>query len=138
MRHRWATTTIAAGSPVAALAVPNPGEADGPLVILGDLPRTEGTAVVRDGRVLFTPAAGFEGPVTFSYFVCAADLEPQACSAADVNVAVYYEPGRLLPTVSSESRQTLTGRPVTGNLVCSADEIACAEAPVRVQVTSGR
>ncbi|GAB3540820.1 Ig-like domain-containing protein [Spirosoma fluminis] len=60
-----------------------------------------GTATVNpDGTVTYTPAAGFTGPISFTYTVCD-NLQPTSCSSAPISLTVQpaaNQPADLLIT----------------------------------------
>ena len=81
-------------------------------------PPATGTATVNaNGTISFTPAAGFTGPVSFTYTICDS-TQPTVCSSAPVSLTVNPIPVVLVTTPDS---QTLTAGTFTTISVLAND-----------------
>ena len=78
-------------------------------------PPATGTATVNNanGTIGFTPAAGFSGPVSFTYTICAPG-QTTICSSAPVNLTV-----NAVIVASPDQNTTTSGSPVTTTILAN-------------------
>lgn len=85
-----------------------------------------GTAVVENGKIKFTPAAGVYGEVTIVYQVCETPSDPQSCTTAKLVVTVLRPeaPNTLIASddyASASMNTTLTVSAADGVLINDSD-----------------
>ena len=87
---------------------------DGPVVFSLLIPPAAGTGTLvfnADGSFTFTPAAGFSGPVNFTYQICDVDGD---CSAATATIVVGT--ADVAPVAQPDTYETAINTPVSGSL----------------------
>ncbi len=96
---------VTSGSPIVIDVVANDYDPEGDALIVTRVPTTpaNGSAVVVDGRVLYTPNPGFVGTDRFVYEVCDGDL----CDTAEVVVTV--GPGNAPPVARPDNASVPEG-----------------------------
>ncbi|MFO0747235.1 MAG: Ig-like domain-containing protein [Myxococcota bacterium] len=104
------TATTPTGTPVTVDVTGNDTDPDGDPLELTDVGvPTNGTVVITDGDVVYTPAPGYVGTDTFTYTVCDA-----AGACATGHVVVTVTPGANRPPIAADDIvNTITGTPVT-------------------------
>ncbi|QDU18158.1 Ig-like domain-containing protein [Urbifossiella limnaea] len=110
------SATTAAGTPVTVDVLANDSDPDGDaLTITGLTNLVGGTAVVSNGRVVFTPTAGFSGAASFVYTI--SDGRGGVASAtAAVTVTA---PVNRAPVAVNDSASTTAGTPVTVDVLAN-------------------
>jgi subtilisin-like proprotein convertase family protein len=109
-----ATTT--AGTPVTVDVLANDSDPDGDAVsISGITGAVGGTAAVSNGRVVFTPAAGFSGAGSFTYSI-SDGRGGTATATASVSVGA---PVNRAPVAANDTATTAAGTPVTVDVLAN-------------------
>ncbi|MFO0797136.1 MAG: Ig-like domain-containing protein [Gemmataceae bacterium] len=110
------TATTAAGTPVTVDVLANDTDPDGDaLTITGVTNVVGGTATVSNGRVVFTPTAGFSGAASFVYSI-SDGRGGVASAAAAVTVTA---PVNRAPVAVNDSVSTTAGTPVTVDVLAN-------------------
>lgn len=104
------TATVPEGGSVLINVLANDSDPEGSaLTLTGVSTPTHGTAVLENGRVRYTPEAGFDGPDSFTYTVCDTS---NVCATTTVLVAV-TPVGNDAPVAVDDVISTAKNTPVT-------------------------
>ncbi len=113
------TQTLTANIPASVSVLANdtyngqPASATNVTVTVTTPPATGTATVNANGTIGFTPAAGFSGPVSFTYTICAPS-QTTICSSAPVNLTV-----NAVVVASPDQNTTTSGAPVTTTILAN-------------------